>query len=53
LAEKNERSARRWESGGRARQVTNAHHRLARSRAPNGLRRPLSSRHHPALGRPP
>ena len=53
LAEKNERSARRWESGGRARQVTNAHHRLARSRAPNGLRRPLSSRHHPARGRPP
>ena len=33
LAEKNERSARRWESGGRARQVTNAHHRLAQPRS--------------------
>src|ERR1035438_1272254 len=41
LAEKNERSARRWESGGKARQVTNAHHRLARSRAPNGRKRPV------------
>ena len=30
LAEKNERSARRWESGGKARQVPNAHYRLAR-----------------------
>jgi hypothetical protein len=40
LAEKNERSVRRWESGGRARQVTNTHHRLTRSRAPNGQRRP-------------
>ena len=40
LAEKNERSARRWESGGKARQLPNAHHRLARSRAPNGRRRP-------------
>src|SRR5664279_1612514 len=41
LAEKNERSARRWESGGKAWQVTNAHHRLARSRAPSGRRRPV------------
>jgi hypothetical protein len=40
-AEKNERSARRWESGGKARKVPNTHHRLARSRAPNGRRRPV------------
>jgi hypothetical protein len=40
LAEKNERSARRWESGGEARSVPNVHDRLARSRAPNGRRRP-------------
>jgi hypothetical protein len=41
LAEKNERSAGRWESGGKARLVTNMLHRLARSRAPNGRRRPV------------
>ncbi len=41
LAEKNERSVRRWESGGEARQMTNTHHRLACSRAPNGRRRPV------------
>jgi len=41
LAEKNECSARRWESGGKARQVPNTHHRLARSRAPNGRGRPV------------
>jgi hypothetical protein len=41
LAEKNERSARRWEFGGKARKVPNAHYRLARSHAPNGRRRPV------------
>jgi hypothetical protein len=41
LAEKNERSVRRWEFGGNARQVPNAHFRLARSHAPNGRRRPV------------
>jgi hypothetical protein len=54
-AEKNEHSARRWEQGsprtglrpwgknpeGEARPVPNTHHRLARSRAPNGQKRPV------------
>ena len=40
LAEKNERSARRWEFVGEARPVPNTHYRLARSRAPNGRKRP-------------
>jgi hypothetical protein len=41
LAEKNERSARRWEFVGEARPVPNTHYRLARSRAPNGRKRPV------------
>jgi hypothetical protein len=41
LAEKSERRARRWESGGKAQPVTNAHYRLACSCAPNGRRRPV------------
>jgi hypothetical protein len=53
LAEKNERSVRRWESAGKARQVPNAHHRLARSRAPNGRRRPVQRAVRSRAGRPP